>query len=349
MSRKTASLTTAVLVLLALIGVAVAVPMPYVVMSPGGTENTLGSYKGTSIITIDGHKTFPTSGALDLTTVSVTSPDYSPRLPDVLRAWWSQDEIVLPREVVYPTGESVSQVNEQNQTDMLDSQSSAIAAGLGQAGIDAIAAKVESVTVGAPADGVLEAGDVILAVDGTTVANSAEAISAISSVPPESTVRLRIERGDDTRTVSIVTEKNPDDPTKSLIGAVLTDFAPPFDVTIDTGQDIGGPSAGMMFALGVYDKITPGSLTGGKHVAGTGTITTDGRVGPIGGIQQKIAGAVDSGATVFMAPAANCAEALGSQNLDNVELIKVTTLDSAVTSLNDLASGDTSDLPRCSS
>ena len=111
------------------------------------------------------------------------------------------------------------------------------------------------------------------------------------------------------------------------------EFDPPFDVSINLGQDIGGPSAGLIFSLAIYDKITPGALTGGRNIAGTGTIDVDGNVGEIGGIQQKIAGAYGDGARTFLVPAANCAEAAGSSLADDVELIKVATLDQAVDAL----------------
>jgi PDZ domain-containing protein len=349
MSRKTTSLTLAGLLLVVLVCVATLVPMPYVVMSPGVTENTLGTFKGDEVITISGHRTYPTTGRLDLTTVSVTSPDYHPRLPDVLEAWWSRDEIILPREAVYPTGQTVEQVQQQNETEMLDSQQAAIAAGLGQAGVDATEPTVKEVTDGTPADGVFKVGDVIRTVDGTEIETADDAVKAISSLAPGTDVTIGIDRDGEAQEVDAVTAKSPDDPSQSRIGVLLTDFNPPFDVNIDLGQDIGGPSAGLMFSLGIYDKITPGALTDGRFVAGTGTIDMNGNVGPIGGIQQKIAGAVDSGATVFLAPADNCAEAAEAPDADDVELIKVTTIDDAVQALTALAAGDTGAIPRCSS
>jgi PDZ domain-containing protein len=349
MTRKTASLTLAGLLLVVLVCIATLVPMPYVVMSPGVTENTLGQYKGNDVITISGHKTYPTTGHLDLTTVSVTSPDYHPRLPDVLNAWWSREEILLPREAVYPAGQSVADVNKQNETEMLDSQSAAIAAGLGEAGIDATMPTVKEVTKGSPAEGILESGDVIRTVDGAKIATADDAVKAISSLPPGSTVRVGIDRDGKKETVEVVTGESPDSPDQSRIGVLLTDFNPPFDVNIDLGQDIGGPSAGLMFSLGIYDKLTPGSLTDGRFIAGTGTIDMNGTVGPIGGIQQKIAGAVDNGATVFLSPADNCNEAADAPDADQVELIKVTTLDDAVQSLTALNRGDTASIPRCDS
>lgn len=347
MSRKTTGLAVAGFLLVALVCVAALVPMPYVVMSPGLTENTLGSFDGEPVITISGHRTYPTSGHLDLTTVSVTSPDYRPRLPDVLNAWWSDDQIILPRDVVYPPDQSVDDVNQQNAAEMMSSQESAIVAGLAQAGVDATRPTVKAVAKDSPAEGLLKVDDVIVEVDGEKVDSSADVVKAITALEPGASVDLVVDRDGRQRSVTVVAGENPDDPDQARVGIELTDFNPPFDVDIELGQDIGGPSAGLMFSLGIYDKLTPASLTDGRFIAGTGTIDMFGNVGPIGGIQQKIAGAVDSGAEVFLAPAANCDEALGASSVDDVELIKVETLDDAVTALEALRDGDTASLPRC--
>lgn len=350
MTRRTAALATAGGLLIALLVVALTVPLPYVVMSPGVTENTLGRFDGKPVVTIRGHKTYPTSGHLDLTTVSVTTAEFSPRLYAVVDAWVSGDQIVLPRDVVYPPEKSVAQVNQQNETDMLDSQSIAVGVGLEQAGIDAIKVRVTGTTPEAPADGVLEKGDVITSVDGDPVKAAADAVAAISALAPGSDVRVGITRDDRSRTVDLVTGKDPQDPAKSKVGAgLLDDFDPPFDVNIELGQQIGGPSAGMMFSLAIYDKLTPGALTGGTFVAGTGTISADGIVGPIGGVQQKIAGAYASGATVFLVPAGDCEEAAGSNLVDDIELIKVATIDEAIKALEAVTAGDDAGLEKCGS
>jgi PDZ domain-containing protein len=148
--------------------------------------------------------------------------------------------------------------------------------------------------------------------------------------------------------VTITTQPASDDPSQSRVGVSIVD-KPPFPVDIDLGQEIGGPSAGLMFSLGIYDMLTPGSLTGGAHIAGTGTIDDSGQVGEIGGIQQKIAGAVAAGATIFLVPDANCGEAAAAPDAGSIELIDVTTMDGAVHALESIASGDGSDVPRCSS
>ncbi len=348
MSRRTQSLIVSGIALVALLAVAFMVPMPYVVMSPGVTENTLGTFNGSKVIKISGHKTYPTSGHLDLTTVSVTSPDYNPRLSDILSAWWSPKQIVLPRDVVYPPDQSAKDVEQQNETDMRDSQDDAIAAGLGQAGIASVSVTVDSVLEGAPAHGVLQKGDQIVSVNGEETGGRDAVIAATSSLPPGSEVSVGIVRDGKSETVNMTTEASPDDESKSQIGVTLGETVdPPFDVNIKLGQEIGGPSAGLMFSLAIYDLITPGELTGGRFIAGTGTITADGNVGVIGGIQQKIAGAYQSGATVFLVPDGDCAEAAKSDLVDDIQLVRVATLDDAVTALNDLESGEGTEIPGC--
>lgn len=348
MSRRTASLSAAGVLLIALVTVAFSVPMPYVVLSPGVTENMLGSHEGEPVITIRGHQTYPTSGHLDLTTVSVTSPDYQPRLPQILQAWWSPRQIVLPREVIYPAEQTATEVKEENEQQMVDSQTMAIVVGLAQAGIDAVSVKVTGVVEGAPAEGTLRKGDEIVSVDGTPVDSTGEVIEAISGQAPGDRVALGIVRNEQPQQVTLTTEAAPDDPQSARVGIELDDEIDlPFEVDIELGQDIGGPSAGLMFSLAVYDLLTPGPLTGGRFIAGTGTIDLAGNVGLIGGVQQKIAGAYESGATVFLVPDGDCSEAVKSDLADDVELVKVSTIDDAVEALQALDSGNPADIPRC--
>ncbi|MBA3308703.1 MAG: PDZ domain-containing protein [Nocardioidaceae bacterium] len=350
MSRRTAALSLASIALVALVCVALLVPMPYVVMSPGLTENTLGEYEGEPVVSITGERTYPTSGHLDLTTVSVTSPEYEPRLPDILAAWWSPNDIVLPRDLVYPPEQTVGEVKQENRDQMDGSQAAAIMVGLAQAGYDATDVTVSEIVEGAPADDVLEKGDVIESVNGAQIAVTDDLIVAISDLEPGTEVSMGIVRGGEPRTVDLRTEPSPEDESASRVGIFLADvFDPPFKVDIELGQSIGGPSAGLMFSLAIYDLLTPGKLTGGRYVAGTGTIDASGVVGPIGGIEQKIVGAHANGATVFLVPAADCPDAAESDLADDIDLIEVTTIDDAVTALEGLASGDGADIPRCGS
>ncbi len=350
MSRRATSLLVASIVLVAMVSVAFMVPMPYVVQSPGVTENTLGTFDGKPVIRISGHKTYKVSGHLELTTVQVTSPGYRPRLPDVLAAWISPDKAVIPRDVYYPPKQTVEEAEKETRADMVDSQTKAIAAGLSEAGIEAYLVTVTDVTDGAPAQDVLQKGDVITSVDGVGIASSAQAVEAIRAVTPGSLIRLGIERSGAPSVVSLTTQANPEDSERSQIGATLSEaFDPPFDVEIKLGLDIVGPSAGLMFSLAIYDLLTPGELTGGRFVAGTGTIDVTGHVGKIGGIRQKIAGAFKGGegASVFLVPADNCVEAAGSDLATEVMLVKVATINQAVRALESIEGGDTSSLTLC--
>jgi len=348
MTRRTTSLSVAVLALIVLIGVAVLVPVPYVVMSPGLTENTIGEFKGEPVIVIKGARTYPTAGNLDLTTVSVTSPESAVHLPDVLSAWWSTEQIILPREVVYPPEQSVEQVKQENEVQMLDSMDSARAVGLAQAGVDAVRVKVQAVTPGAPADGVLRKDDEIVAVDSTPILSTQDAVEVISAIEPGTRITLEITRDGASREVEVTTAPSPDDSSQSRVGVTLRDdFDPPFEVDIELGQEIGGPSAGLMFSLGIYDKLTPGALTGGAHIAGTGTIDASGTVGEIGGIQQKIAGARDDGATVFLVPADDCADVGRFVDDEEIRLVAVATMVEAVEALESLRAGNETAVGGC--
>ncbi len=346
MSRRTTSLVVSGVLLVTLVVVAFSVPMPYVLESPGVTENTLGEFNGKPVIEINGAKTYPADGHLELTTVSVSRQDYQLRLPDVMSAWVDDDQIVLPRDVIYPPEKSTEEVDEQNRADMVDSQSTAVVAGLTAAGIDPYAVTVKVVEDGAPAEGKLTVNDELLSVDGGRVESTEAAVTAISAVNPGDPVALQVRRDDERLTVNVTTEPNPDDSSKARIGVSL---GPPVDVSIKLSQDIGGPSAGLVFSLAIYDRLTPGSLTGGRFVAGTGTIDAEGKVGPIGGIQQKIIGAYKGGegASVFLVPADNCEEAGGSDLADELLLVKVATVGEAVAALDSIEAGDEAALMLC--
>ena len=350
MTRRNASLTLAGILLVATVALAMLNPVPFVTMSPGPTQNTLGAIGGHQIIQISGHKTYPTQGALDLTTVSVTPPGVNIRLPEAIRAWFDPDRALLPSDVVYPPSESVSQVEQENVQQMRGSQRTAVAAALAELKIP-VGRKVtvSSVTANAPASGKLKPGDVLLRVNGEVLKNINDVRDAMAGLSPGDQATFVVERDGNRLTVDMSTEADPDDPAHAIVGiGISTTYDLPFDVKVDIGSGIGGPSAGTVFALAIYDKLTPGSLTGGATVAGTGAINDDGTVAAIGGIAQKIVGAENSGATVFLVPAPNCEEALDA-NVDtsSIQLVKVSTLHGAVTSLEALAADPQAAVPHC--
>jgi PDZ domain-containing protein len=344
--RRTVTLAVSA-ALLAAFGVGVYLqPVPYAEMTPGPTFDTLGSYQGTPLITISRHPTYHTDGQLRMVTVSVSSQDYQMQLGTALVGWLSSDEAIVPKETVYPPGTTEQENNQQNAVEFTDSQDAAITAALSALGVKPTGSEivVAAVVSASPADGKLQAGDVIKSVNGTAITEggdtgAAEVQSAIQKEPPGQQVTFTVSRAGNERTVTTGTTANKTG--KAVVGiSVQTQITFPFDVSIQL-NGVGGPSAGMMFALGIIDKLTAGGdLAGGKVVAGTGTIDANGKVGAIGGIQMKMIGARRDGATVFLAPADNCSDAKANPPA-GLELVKVSTLQDALTALADIREGGT--------
>jgi PDZ domain-containing protein len=335
--------------LIAAAGIAVAVivaallPVPYVILSPGPTLNTLGTQSGKALIEISGHRTYPVNGHLNMVTVSYQGgPSDGFNLFTALQAWLSPHEAVVPESELFGTNLSQQQVTRQDTQQMAGSQQLAQAAALCQLGIGYdVVDTVVRVGPGTPAAGVLKRGDVITAVDGRKLTCRADAGTLIRARKPGAPVRLTINRHGTTRLFRM---KTTDINGNAVVGVDVNEtYRFPFPVKINIGN-IGGPSAGLMFALGIVDKLTPGGLTGGRFIAGTGEIAANGAVSPIGGIQQKMAGARAAGATVFLTPAANCPDTTGAVP-QGMRLIKVSTLAGAVRALQALQSGGT--VPSC--
>ena len=348
MSRRVATMTLTAVLLVALIAVAWLVPVPFAVMSPGPTENTLGRVDGKQVVQITGHKTFPTTGALDLTTVAVSSPDQKLDLFSVIGGWIDPRVAVVPHDYLYPGDPTPQQVEQENAEAMQTSQQTAIAAALREADQKVTSAVlVQAVIKDTPAVDRLRAGDVIVAVDGTRVTDDQQVVAVVGKRKPGDQIEFSVRRDGKPVEVTITAAKSPDDPKRAFVGInPLNGYEFPFDVRINLGQDIGGPSAGTMFALAIVDKLTADNLTAGRHIAGTGTIEADGTVGPIGGIQQKIAGAKEGGATTFLVPAANC-EAAAAANFSGIRLVRVETLDKAVSALEALRQNPGAKVPSC--
>lgn len=353
MTRRSTTVTAAAVLLVVVTAVAVLLPVPYVTMRPGPTRDVLAMGGGGAVLDIEGRKTYPTDGSLRLTTVSVTSPDDSIGIAEAVQAWISPDEAVIPRDAVYPPSKSAEESEQESAIQMADSQEVAAAAALRLLG-DEVPERtaVLAVTKGAPADGVLEVGDVIVAVDNNPTSTTAETVAAIRDRSVGDDVRLRIRRGDDDEQVTVTTTglQNPQTgqrvPAVGITPGVSYDLPITVEITLPGG--IGGPSAGTIFALAIYDALTPGSLTGGASVAGTGEVSADGAVGAIGGIQQKIVGAVDAGAEVFLVPAPNCAEAAGADiDPGDIRLVRVPDLGAAVDALETLADDPTAKVATC--
>jgi Lon-like protease len=350
MTQRTLAAVIALPLVLALIIVAWVVPLPYSVYRPGVTINVLGhgSPDGKPIVQISGHPVYRDGGQLRMTTVSVTRRDTRLGLWSLMQAWFDRDAAVYPKAAVYPDLKGDEQSDETaGAAEMTSSQDTATAVALTELGYH-VTQMVEVVGVQpkAPADGNLKPHDLIEKVNGTAVTSPEEAVAAIQKTPAGEAVDLTVLRDGTSTQVSFTPgEKNG----KPYLGvSVGLGYKFPFHVEVDIDPQIGGPSAGLMFSLAIYDTLTPGSLTDGKAIAGTGEIDPDGTVAPIGGIQQKIPAALHAGAKLFLVPSSNCPDAVGSDH-GSMRLVKVTTMDSAVKAIQTWAKDPTAKLPACGS
>jgi Lon-like protease len=324
------------------VAVAILLPVPYVVLGPGVTLNTLGDDpNGKPILTITGGEVRDTSGNLNLTTVSVSGDNVNAL--QALAGWLRGDQIVVPRASVYPPGQTEQQTNQQNAQDFTDSQNTAEAAAFCELGYPE-GFGVLSVT-SANAKKALKPGDQLVSVDGQAVDSPDSLRAVLAKQTPGDTVQVQVTRADKPLTLPVVLSKPVQGSGGASIGIGVGDAClAPYQIDFGLADEIGGPSAGLMFALGIVDKIGPDDVTDGRFIAGTGTIDSDGKVGPIGGIQLKMIAAKDAGATVFLAPADNCADVRGNIP-DGLDVVKVTTLKDALSSLATLESGGS--VPHC--
>lgn len=346
-NRRGPVMTTAAVVALVAGAGGLALPAGYVIETPGPAINTIGEVSGTPLIEVPERQTYETTGALDLTTVYVEGgPNSSVNMLQVLAAWLDPQRSVSPTDLVYPPDVTQDDIQQQNAALMASSQESAVAAALTQLEVEySQTLSVADFTPDAAAADVLELQDTVRTINGEPV-NGIEVLREELNASAGAPVELGIVRDGRQETVEVVPKAN--DEGDYQLGVLLaTDFEFPFEVNIQL-DNVGGPSAGMMFALGIIDTLTEGAMTGGKHFAGTGTIDAEGTVGPIGGIRQKMHGARDAGATVFLAPEANCSQAAGYVP-DGLQVVSVATLDDAVEAVTLIGGGgDASSLPGCS-
>jgi PDZ domain-containing protein len=315
-------------------------PVPYVRLSPGPVYNALGEDQGQPVVTIEGAKTYPTDGSLGITTVyELGAPGSQLSFFQAFRGWLDGSVNVVPRDLLYPDDAFNSDnpgddFRQQGAAQLAESEQNAIVAALTYVGepvtYDVV---VREVMPDTPADGVLQVDDVFVAVDGQPVDTYREVVNVMRGVAPGDTVDVVVRRDSKRVTEQITTVPNPDDASRAYLGVLLgLGFSSP--VTVDLKlDDVGGPSAGLVFSLAIVDSLTPGSLVDGRDLAGTGTITPKGRVGPIGGVVQKMYGARDSGATTFLAPRSNCGEIAGNVP-EGLDVVAVRSLDEAVAALD---------------
>ncbi|RJO79891.1 PDZ domain-containing protein [Nocardia panacis] len=310
------------------------VTVPFVALGPGPTVNTLGEVQDKQVVDVRGVPLDPTSGHLNMTTVSVRD---GLSIFEAFGFWLSGEHGLVPRAEVYPPNKSREEIDRSNQQDFSDSESNAEMAVMRYLHLPT-AVLVRKVTEDGPAKDALRVGDQFVSVNGAPINAPKDVVGAVSAQPPGSQVAIVVLRDNQEQTVSVALGARPGDPGKGYLGINTGEGArQPMQVTFNLA-DIGGPSAGLMFSLALIDKLTPGELDGGKFVAGTGTIDQEGKVGPIGGIQYKMIAARDAGAETFLVPAGNCNEAR-ARTPDGLRLVKVDNLEGAVKSLDDLNAG----------
>ncbi len=340
MNRRILTLVVALVPIIAFGVLLAAVTVPFVSLGPGPTFNTLGEYDGKQVVEIKGTEVKPTSGHLNMTTVSQRD---ALTLGQALTLWLSGREQLVPRDLVYPPDKSRDDVDKANEAEFKNSEDTAEYAALGYLDY-AGAVTVETINDEGPSKGKLQAGDAIDAVNGTPVADVEAFTSLLKKTKPGDNVIIDYRRKNAPAGTATITLGSNEDRDYGYLGVGVRD-APwaPFSIDFNLAN-IGGPSAGLMFSLAVVDKLTSGDLNHDKFVAGTGTISGDGKVGGIGGITHKMMAARDAGATVFLAPAENCDEARSGEQ-DGMELVKVETLSGAVDALKTLSAGG--EPPRC--
>jgi PDZ domain-containing protein len=320
---------TAAVGVLALIGLVFAVNfyrLPVIALSPGPMEDVLARLK------VEGSRVYDSEGKLYLTSVGI---DDDVRFYEALLDMANRDVQLLPRAELYPEEQDSTEIDKENTALMDRSKETASVVALREVGyeIEPSGVEVTQVVAGTPADGKLRAGDRILDADGRAVASTDEVRAAITRHEIGERVAFRIDRDDTEKNVSVQVREADGQP---RVGILLRDLFPdlPVKVSIETENNIGGPSAGLMFTLSIIDKLTPEDLTGGKRIAGTGEIALDGGVLPVGGVAEKLIAVRRLGVTTFLIPAENC-DSVRGRVPDGLRLVKVATITDALRFLRD--------------
>jgi Lon-like protease len=244
---------------------------------------------------------------------------------------------LLPERAINPAGVSDRQRRRSSLNEMSRSQLVAITVALRELGYDvdveSVGAEVVLVQPGAPADGELEVGDVIVQAEGEEVATTADLQRAMSDLEPGDEAALVVEREGETLRLTLPTQAAEAEPERAVVGVHVQnaeDFDFPVDIEIDAGA-IGGPSAGLAFALDIVDELGDDDVDGGRTIVATGELTLEGDVLPIGGVRQKAIGAREAGADLFLVPDRNAAEARAADS--GVEIVAVSDFDEALSVL----------------
>ena len=310
------------------------ISLPYLAWSPGPTPEVI------DLLSIEGADQFPVEG--DLYMLTVSQQDLN--VYEWLAAIADPQVDVLERTAVRPIDVTQEEYQRQSRERMDESKVAAISVALDrldyEVTVDGDGVEVVSVLEGTPADGTLVAGDIIKAVDGQPVFIAPDAVAEISMNVVGDTIVLTVARGEDLIEVPVDLIEHTQNPGRPMVGFTPATHNPrfnfPIDVEIDS-SNIGGPSAGMMYTLAIMNVLTEEDLTHGLRIAGTGTISTSGMIGPIGGVRQKVVGATKSGAEYILVPEANYEEALTAE-ITSAEIIAVSTIDEALEFLETLES-----------
>ena len=302
------------------------VELPYLAWSPGPTPEVV------DLLTVSGAEQYPVEG--DLYMLTVSQQDLN--VYELLAAVADPQVDVLERIAVRPLDVTQEEYQRQSRARMDDSKIAAISVALDRLGYDVAVegdgVEVVAVIEGTPADGALEAGDVITAINGVPVLIATDAVSEISKYGVGETIRLTVSRGDEVIEVPVTLAEHTQDEGRPMVGFGPATHNPeysfPVEVDIDS-SNIGGPSAGMMYTLAIINVLSEEDITGGFRIAGTGTISSNGDVGPIGGVRQKVVGATLSGAQYILVPQANYEEALTAE-INGPTIVAVGTIDDAL-------------------
>jgi Lon-like protease len=345
MSQRTMAALLALPLMLVLLVLVAIQPLPYVTYSPGPTVDILSTRDGEETVQVSGHKAHYDDGELRLTTIYVDQPQEDVTLDRLVAAWLDPTEAVYPRSAVYDPDETDETNDTESAVQMVSSQDAAVATALTELGYDVEpVVEVLNVQEDYPADGRLKVRDVLVRIGGQEIRTAQDVVDAVDAAPVGEPLGFTVLRKGEEVEVQVTPEEFDGD--KRIGITPGPGFTFPFEVSVDIGDGIGGPSAGLMFSLAIYDTLTPGSLTDGEVVAGSGTIDAEGRTGPIGGIQQKIAGAEADGARLFLVPPDNCPDTRGIDSGD-MRLVRADTMHDAVEAIQTWVDDPTAPLPTC--
>lgn len=325
------------------VGTGSILPSGYVIERPGTSFDVNGEVDGERVISVNNAESFESSTRLDVLTVSVLgNQDSTPGWIEILLAWIDPQQRVLPVDEIFPPDKTTEEVRAESVAMMETSQQEAVAVALAQLGYEfEPEVYVSMVTEGGAASGSLVAGDFIKEVSGESI-ESIEQLQNLIQISNGSPIEVTVERDGEESSFQLTPQESEN---RFLIG-VMVGYTYDFPVEIDLQLgNVGGPSGGMIFALGVYDSLTEGSMMGDSHIAGTGTISSNGLVGPIGGVDLKMLAAARDGVDLFLAPEANCSEIISSQPEDLL-VVPVADFTEALSTI-EMYQNETTEFPTC--